>query len=123
MRVRTRDLRAVQHRSEIRGQLLGVLMRIEDRITFDQAKLIRGVIDVDELGVALEQSADVLLRTRWGCATNATIFLMLNGRLGMGECDTSCWPLETRPDLISLLAWRFGVTWTPADRTLDPIEP
>ena len=49
----------MQHRSEIRGQLLGVLMRIEDRITFDQAKLIRGVIDVDEWGVALEQSADL----------------------------------------------------------------
>ena len=66
MRVRTGDLRAVQHRSEIRGQLLGVLMRIEDRITFDQAKLIRGVIDVDELGVALEQSADVLSENEVG---------------------------------------------------------
>jgi len=38
----------VQHRSEIPGQLLGVLMRIEGHITFDHAKLIRGVIDVDE---------------------------------------------------------------------------
>jgi hypothetical protein len=46
--------------------LLGVLMRIEDRITFDQVELIRGVIDVDECGAALEQSADVLSENEAG---------------------------------------------------------
>jgi hypothetical protein len=60
MRVQTRrpSCRAASKRD--RGQLIGVLRRIEGRVTFDQAKLTRGVIDVDEWGVALEQSADVL---------------------------------------------------------------
>jgi hypothetical protein len=45
---------------EIAGRLRGLLIRLDDRLSAKDAKLIAEFIDVGELGLALEQMADQL---------------------------------------------------------------
>lgn len=45
---------------EIAGQLHGLLIRLDDRLRGKDITLIAEFIDVNELGLALEQLADVL---------------------------------------------------------------
>ena len=48
------------HYEEIAGQLHGLLIRLDDRLPGKDVTLIAEFIDVGELGLALEQMADVL---------------------------------------------------------------
>jgi len=45
---------------EIAGVLHGLLIRLEDRLPRDQVTLVAEFVDANELGLALEQMADVL---------------------------------------------------------------
>ena len=45
---------------EIAGQLRGLLIRLDDRLSGQDASLIAEFIDVGELGLALEQMTDQL---------------------------------------------------------------
>jgi hypothetical protein len=45
---------------DVRGRLFGLLIRLDDRLSERDAKLIHEFIEVGEYGLALEQIADVL---------------------------------------------------------------
>ncbi len=71
---------------DLRGRLLGILIRLEDRLAPSQVVFIHELIDVDEWGVALEAIADVLAEDEVEIHDDEREdLLMLNGRLGMGE--------------------------------------
>lgn len=48
------------HYEEVAGQLHGLLIRLEDRLPDQDVTLIAEFIDANELGLAIEQMADVL---------------------------------------------------------------
>lgn len=48
------------HDEEIAGVLHGLLIRLDDRLPGKHVALITGFIDANELGLALDQVADVL---------------------------------------------------------------
>src|SRR5665648_548610 len=71
---------------DLRGRLLGILIRLEDRLAPSQVVFIHELIDVGEWGVALEAIADVLAEDEVEIHDDEREdLLMLNGRLGMGE--------------------------------------
>lgn len=76
----------MNHRSEIRGQLLGMLIRLEDRLAPGQVTFVQELIDADEWGVALEQIADVLAEDEVTLHDDERADLVaLNDRMGMGS--------------------------------------
>lgn len=76
----------MEHRSEIRGALFGVLIRLEDRLAAEQVRFIHELIDGDEWGVALEQIADVLAEDEMVLREDERADLIaLNDRMGMGS--------------------------------------
>jgi hypothetical protein len=50
----------ISHYKEIAGRLRGLLIRLSDRLSDKDLLLIAEFIDANELGLALEQMADVL---------------------------------------------------------------
>lgn len=76
----------MDHRAEVRGRLVAVLARIEDRLTIDQIAFLRDLVRADEWGIALEQIADVLSEDGVGLRDEERDRLLaLNGLLGMGD--------------------------------------
>lgn len=71
---------------DLSGRPFAVLIRLEDRLAVDQATLIHEFIDVGELGLALEQMADVLSEDEIRLRDNERAeMLALNTRMGMGD--------------------------------------
>jgi hypothetical protein len=71
---------------DLRGRLLAALIRLEDRLSPDQAALIHEFIDAGEWGLALEQIADALSEDEIGLRDDERVELLaLNTRMGMGD--------------------------------------
>ncbi len=49
---------------DLRGQLFGLLIAVEDRLGREQAQWVHHVIDVGEYGLALEDMAGILAHAR-----------------------------------------------------------
>ena len=71
---------------EISGRLHGLLIRLSDRIPARDQQLITEFIDANELGLALEQMADVLSEEeRTLLPDERGDILALAERMGLGE--------------------------------------
>lgn len=71
---------------EIAGILHGLLIRLDDRIPGKDIKLIAEFIDANELGLALEQMADVLSEDMCPLAADERAeMLALADRMRMGD--------------------------------------
>lgn len=71
---------------DLRGLLLAVLIRLEDRLPPDQVALIHEFIDAGEWCLALEQIADVLSEDEIGLRDDERADLLsLNTRMDMGN--------------------------------------
>ncbi len=74
------------HYEEIAGQLHGLLIRLDDRLPGKDVKLIAEFIDANELGLALEQIADVLSEDEQPLAADERAdMLALVDRMQMGD--------------------------------------
>jgi len=71
---------------EIAGHLHGLLIRLDDRLPGKDVTLIAEFIDANELGLALEQMADVLSEDEQPLSADERAdMLALVDRLQMGE--------------------------------------
>jgi hypothetical protein len=71
---------------EIAGQLHGLLIRLDDRLPGKDVTLIAEFIDANELGLALEQMADVLSEDEQPLnADERADMLVLVDRMQMGD--------------------------------------
>jgi hypothetical protein len=71
---------------EIAGDLHGLLVRLGDRLPGEDITLIVEYIDADELGLALEQMADVLSEDQEPLTSNERAdILRLVERMQMGD--------------------------------------
>ena len=71
---------------EIAGELRGLLIRVDNRLAQEDAKLIAEFIDANELGLALEQMADVLSEDERPLdSAERADMLALASRMRMGE--------------------------------------
>ena len=71
---------------EIAGQLHGLLVRLDDRLPGKDITLIAEFIDANELGLALEQMADVLSEDEQPLAPDERAdMLALVARMQMGD--------------------------------------
>lgn len=71
---------------EIAGLLHGLLIRLDDRLPKRQATLVAEFIDANELGLALEQMADVLSEDEQPLSTDERAdMLALAARMQMGD--------------------------------------
>ena len=71
---------------EIAGDLRGVLIRLDDRLPAKDVTLIAGFIDANELGLALEQMADVVSEDQQQLAAGERAdMLALAGRMQMRD--------------------------------------
>lgn len=85
------------HYEEIAGQLRGLLIRLEDRLPSKDVALIAEFIDANELGLALEQMADVLSEDEQPLnAEERADMLSLVDRMQMGDRVPRA--LESCPD-------------------------
>lgn len=74
------------HYEEIAGTLHGLLVRLDDRLPGKDVTLIAGFIDASELGLALEQMADVLSEDEQPLAADERAdILALVARMQMGD--------------------------------------
>ena len=73
-------------REEIVGILHGLRIRFGDRLTEEESDFVASLIDANELGLALEQLADVLSEDCRPVAPGERAdMLSLAGRMGMGD--------------------------------------
>jgi hypothetical protein len=71
---------------EIAGLLPGLLIRLDDRLPGKDVTLIAELIDANELGLALEQMADVLSEDERSLTTDERAdMLALVGRMQMDD--------------------------------------
>lgn len=71
---------------EIAGQLHGLLLRLDDRLPGKDVTLIAEFIDANELGLALEQMADVLSEDEQPLTSDERAdMLVLVERMQMGD--------------------------------------
>ena len=71
---------------EIAGLLHGLLIRLDDRLPGKDVTLIAEFIDANELGLALEQLADVLSEDKQPLSADERAdMLALVGRMKMGD--------------------------------------
>ncbi|MBS45955.1 MAG: hypothetical protein CMH83_22835 [Nocardioides sp.] len=85
------------HYEEIAGQLRGLLIRLDDRLPSKGVALIAEFIDANELGLALEQMADVLSEDEQPLnAEERADMLSLVDRMQMGDRVPRA--LESCPD-------------------------
>jgi hypothetical protein len=87
-RVSSEPILCVDHAyyEEIAGVLRGLLIRLDDRLPAKDVTLIAGFIDANELGLALEQMADVLSEDEQPVATcERADMLALVDRMQMGD--------------------------------------
>jgi hypothetical protein len=71
---------------EIAGLLHGLLIRLDDRLPGKDVTLIAELIDANELGLALEQMADVLSEDERSLTTDERAdMLALVGRMQMDD--------------------------------------
>lgn len=71
---------------DLRGRLLGALIRLEDRLPADQVTFIHEYVDAGEWVLALEQLADVLSEDEIGLRDDERAeLLVLNASMGMGS--------------------------------------
>jgi hypothetical protein len=74
------------HYEEIAGVLHGLLVRLDDRLPGKDIMLIAEFIDANELGLALEQMADVLSEDEKPLAADERAdMLVLVDRMQMGD--------------------------------------
>ncbi|WP_019136143.1 MafI family immunity protein [Cellulomonas massiliensis] len=70
---------------DLRGRLLGALIRLEDRLPADQVTFVHEYVDAGEWVLALEQLADVLSEDEIGLPDDERAELLaLNDAMGLG---------------------------------------
>lgn len=84
---------------EIAGDLRGLLIRLEDRLSAKDARLIGEFIDANELGLALEQMVDALSEDEQPVfQTERADMLRLVARMAMGPRVVRALELVPRGD-------------------------